>query len=357
MKKYALIIISCLFFAFTGCNNWLDVELDDKVEDEKLFSTPEGFKEALAGIYSSMSKDDMYGQRLTMEYIDILAGCYYSYTGISTTYEDWKDYDYESTSSQSVISGMWNRLYSNISQANCILMWADENASVLSEADRNQIRGEALALRAYLHFDLYRLFSPDVKRHPQAEGIPYNKEFGVSIPPMYTAEESLQLIINDLLEAEQCLQNDPIVNVVPYAIRSEGDKGEVIDAAAKDEADQYVARMNLYAVKALLARVYQARGQNDLAIEKAKEVIESGKFRLLEFTSIDQSELEADVLFSDEHIFALRNNDLDEYSKKIHRQQVLGAGITQNTALPFGKLRLLIQEYVQADSHLLRGGL
>ena len=343
MKKYTLIIISCLFFAFTGCNNWLDVELDDKVEDEKLFSTPEGFKEALAGIYSSMSKDDMYGRRFTMEYIDILAGCYYSYTGISTTYEDWKDYDYETSNSQSVISGIWNRLYSNISQANCILMWADENASVLSEADRNQIRGEALALRAYLHFDLYRLFSPDVKRHPQAEGIPYNKEFGVSIPPMYTAEESLQLVINDLLEAEQCLQNDPIVNVVPYAIRSEGDKGEVIDAAAKDEADQYVARMNLYAVKALLARVYQARGQNDLAIRKAKEVIESGKFRLLEFSSIDQSELEADVLFTDEHIFSLRNNELSDYSEKLHRQQVLDNGGTQNTALPFGETYALYE--------------
>lgn len=333
MKKYTSIILVCLLFAFAGCNNWLDVELDNKIEDTKLFTSASGFKEALAGVYSNMSKDAMYGQRLSMEYIDVLAG-YYSYQGIRSTYEDWKDYDYESSTSASIISGIWNSMYSNIAQVNSILYWADENASMLSEADRNQIRGEALGLRAYLHFDLYRMFSPDVKRQPKAEGIPYNKEFGVSIPPMYTAEESVQLVINDLLEAEQCLQNDPIEGVVPYEIRTVTDQGEIIDAAAKNEADQYVARINLYAVKAMLARAYQARGEYDKAIEKAQEVIDCGKFRLLDFTSIDQTESSVDLLFSDEHIFSLRNQDIDSYSKKLHRNVVSGSG-TQNTALPF----------------------
>lgn len=340
--KIHLIMSVCLLFVLSGCNNWLDVELDNKVEDSKLFSTPEGFKEALAGVYSNMSKDAMYGQVLSMEYLDIL-GQYYSYTGIKNTYEDWKDFDYESSSSEGVVSRIWNNFYSNISQLNCILKYADENASVLNEADRNQVRGEALALRAYLHFDLYRLFSSDVKRSPKAEGIPYNKVFGVSIPPMYTAEESVQLVIDDLLEAEKCLANDPIVNVVPYDIKSESDKGLVVDAAAKDKADKYVARMNLYGVKALLARVYQARGQNEMAIQKAKEVIESGKFRLLEFSSIDQSELEADILFTDEHIFSLRNKELNTYSKKLHYDISLGSGATQMMALPFAETHALYE--------------
>ena len=333
MKKYTSIILVCLLFAFAGCNNWLDVELDNKIEDTKLFTSASGFKEALAGVYSELSKSPLYGQRLSMEYMDILAG-FYSYNAIRSTYEDWKDYDYESSASASVISGIWNGMYSNIAQVNCILYWADENASMLSEADRNQIRGEALGLRAYLHFDLYRMFSPDVKRQPKAEGIPYNKEFGVSIPPMYTAEECVQLVINDLLEAEQCLQNDPIEGVVPYEIRTVTDQGEIIDAAAKNEADQYVARINLYAVKAMLARAYQARGEYDKAIEKAQEVIDCGKFRLLDFTSIDQTESSVDLLFSDEHVFSLRNQDIDSYSKDLHRDIVSGSG-TQGTALPF----------------------
>ena len=314
MKR--LYIFIGLLFSLTSCNDWLDVELDNKVDDDKLFNTAEGFKEALAGVYSSMSKSSMYGGRLTMEYVDVLAQYYNS----NSTYEYWEDYDYENSGCRSIISGMWNNLYACISQANCILEWADKNAGVLSESDRNQIRGEALALRAFLHFDLYRLFAPDVKWAQNAEGIPYNKEFGVSLPPMYSTKEVVQLVINDLLEAEKCLQNDPIQNVVPYMIRTSTSAGDVVDKAAKDEMDKYVARVNLYSVKAMLARAYQARGEYVAAVSKAKEVIDSGKFRLLEATSIDQSENMVDLLFSDEHIFSLRNKELSTYTKSIFKE-------------------------------------
>ena len=81
MKR--LYIFIGLLFSLTSCNDWLDVELDNKVDDDKLFNTAEGFKEALAGVYSSMSKSSMYGGRLTMEYVDVLAQYYNS----NSTYE------------------------------------------------------------------------------------------------------------------------------------------------------------------------------------------------------------------------------------------------------------------------------
>lgn len=327
MKK--IFIVIGLILSLTSCNNWLDVELDNKVDDNKLFSSPEGFKEALAGIYSEMSKQNMYGQYLTMEYVDILS----QYFTTSSTYEFWVKYDYKKSASSSIISTIWNKLYSNISQANCILEWAEKNASVLSESERNQIRGEALALRAFLHFDLYRLFAPDVKRSPKADGVPYNKIFGVSLPPMYSTEEVLQLVINDLKEAETCLKDDPIENVVPYTIRTSTAQGDIIDKAAKDAADKYIARVNLYGVKAMLARAYQARGEDALAIEKATEVIESGKFRLLQLTSIDQSESMVDLTFSDEHIFALRNRTLSSSAEKIFKEKTGSTGTSQGTSL------------------------
>lgn len=310
-------IIIGLLFSLTACNNWLDVELDNKVDDDKLFSTQEGFQEALAGIYSRMSKPAMYGAGLTMEYIDVLS----QYYSANSTYEYWVKYDYKNSGTKSTIASMWNSLYSNISQANCILEWADKNAGVFTGETRNQVRGEALALRAFLHFDLYRLFAPDVKRAPKSEGIPYNKQFGVSLPPMYTTEEVLQLIIDDLLEAEECLKNDPIKDVIPYAIRTSTPQGDIVDKAAKDEADKYIARVNLYAVKAMLARAYQARGEYDKAVAKAKEVIECGKFRLLQASSIDQSEKMVDLTFSDEHIFSLRNKELSNNAQTLFREK------------------------------------
>ena len=162
-----------------------------------------------------------------------------------------------------------------------------------------------------------------MKLSPRAEGIPYNKEFGVALPPMYTVGEVVQLVINDLKEAETLLASDPIVSTVPYTL------------GTKSDADKYVARMNLYGVKAMLARVYQAKGDNVKAVAYAKEVIESGKFRLLEFASVDQTEALTDVLFSDEHIFSLRNKELKDYSEKLHRDEKKD-GATSFKPLPFG---------------------
>ena len=44
MKRILYIFIG-LLFSMTSCNDWLDVELDNKVDDDKLFNTAEGFKE------------------------------------------------------------------------------------------------------------------------------------------------------------------------------------------------------------------------------------------------------------------------------------------------------------------------
>ena len=59
-----------------------------------MFSTPQGYTEALVGAYSAMVASNLYGQSLTMENIDLLAQ-YYNYDGVSTTYEKPKNYDYE----------------------------------------------------------------------------------------------------------------------------------------------------------------------------------------------------------------------------------------------------------------------
>ena len=48
--KTRLFIIVCLLFSLTSCNKWLDVELENKVDEDKLFSTAEGFQEALASV-------------------------------------------------------------------------------------------------------------------------------------------------------------------------------------------------------------------------------------------------------------------------------------------------------------------
>ncbi|WP_164108711.1 MULTISPECIES: RagB/SusD family nutrient uptake outer membrane protein [Sphingobacterium] len=319
--KIKYLILLCCTFLFSGCDKWLDVELADKVTEEKMFSTPQGYQEALAGVYSKMASPGLYGKKLTMEDIDLLAQ-YYSYDGVSATYEKWKTYNYEDAGSQSRILEIWKALYSGISGANNILKWAEKDAGVLSAEQKNQVLGEAYALRAYLHFDLIRLFCPDVKRSPKAQGVPYNLEFGVSLPPIYSVEECVQLVVNDLKEAESLLASDPITRVKPY------------EFANKNEADKYVARLSLYGVKALLARVSLARGDKASAIKYATEVVDSEKYRLLDFSSVDKSEKEIDMLFSDEHIFSLRNKKMSEYTIALHYPEITDVS-TRFAYLPF----------------------
>ncbi|HRN46670.1 MAG TPA: RagB/SusD family nutrient uptake outer membrane protein [Niabella sp.] len=317
--KIFILLISVVLV--TSCNKWLDVDLADKVTEEKMFSTPQGYTEALAGVYSAMAASNLYGQSLTMENIDLLAQ-YYNYDGVSTTYEKLKNYDYEDAGSQSRIAAIWRNMYAAISGANNIIKWAGKTDNVLSSEMKNQVLGEAYALRAYLHFDLIRMFCPDVKNEPKAKGIPYNTVFGVSLPPIYTVEENVQLVVNDLKEAEKYLVNDPINGVAPYTM---------VD---KNSADKYVARMNLYSVKAMLARVSLMRGDKNSAIQYAKEVVESGKFRLLDFASTDKSEKEIDILFSDEHIFSLRNKNLSDYTIYLHYPEITSTS-SRSAYLPF----------------------
>ena len=294
----------------SSCNSWLDVDLVNQVEESELFSKPDGFQKALAGVYSDMATSSLYGQNLTFNTLDVM-GQLYDYSLLPAEYDDLKDLNYTNSSVRALTDGWWGSLYSVIEETNNILRWTELNASVLSETELNQVRGEALGIRAYLFFDLIRLFAPDVKIEPNAKRIPYNTEFGIHLAPLYTTEETIDLILTDLQEAEECLANDPIVGIKISELPDDTER------PMKNSADKYVARMNLYAVKALMARIYLAKGDYPNARIKAQEVINSNCFSLLNREDLIQQTdpRMKDMLFSDEHIFTLRNRDIQTYAR------------------------------------------
>jgi hypothetical protein len=306
-----------LAILLSSCTSWLDVDLVDQVTDEDLFSTEDGFYEALAGTYSDMASTSMYGGKLSYETLDVLAQVY-DFQALESAYPNFRIYNYEDNGVKNRISSIWNSGYKVVSSVNNILKHA-ENSTVLDEKHKSQVIGEALAIRAFMHFDLLRMFAPDVKLNPTDDAIPYNKEFGIVVPVVYTVEECIELVKNDLLEAEQALLvSDEIVTTVPNELE------------IKDEADKYVARMNYYAVQGLLARVYLAKGDYKRAREYAEKVILSEKFKLLDNQkSIDVPESQIDVLFSDEHLFSLRNVNIPEYSESLHFKVVTETSTSQ----------------------------
>lgn len=318
MKKIGKNYIWVLLLLFCSCNSFLNVDLVDQVEEEKLFSSEQGFKEALAGVYSRISKNDMYGREMSFGTLDVLAQ-EYEYSSIGTAYKVFRDYKYTDQTVKNRFSSFWNNSYAAIASVNNILRWVDKNGGVMRPDVRNRVVGEAYALRAFLHFDVFRMFAPDVRRNGAAKVVPYNWEFGVNTPFVYSGDDFVGLVLEDLNRALVAFEDDPIRNVVPYQLWDQGTSAQE-GGKNKNGADQYVARMNYFAVNALMARVYLAKGDLKNAREKAQEVIDSEKFRLVDSkSSLEMSNSEmVDLLFSDEHIFSLRNAKVQDYSKDVH---------------------------------------
>ena len=63
-------------FFMLSCNEWLNVEPEDEISEEKLFSTGTGFRHALNGVYFTMESRNLYGKHLTWGIVDALGQVY-----------------------------------------------------------------------------------------------------------------------------------------------------------------------------------------------------------------------------------------------------------------------------------------
>ena len=159
-----------------SCNSWLDIDLINQSEESDLFSTERGFSEALAGVYCDIAASNMYGQTLSFGMLDIMSRIY-DYSQIPNKMKIFRDYNYQDKDMKAYIYALWCSFYANIASLNNILEWSERNASVLSDERRDQVRGEALALRGMLHFDIYRLFTADIKLDKTSRILPYPNGF------------------------------------------------------------------------------------------------------------------------------------------------------------------------------------
>lgn len=325
MKKNILFLSAFLLLAgATSCNDWLDVKPETSVDESDLFADEQGFKDALAGVYADMASSSLYGQTTTFGFIDVL-GQIYDYDNLESVYHDYhydRDYNYSNAVVKSRINSIWRNMYTTIAEINNILKWDEETGDVMNAETRKQIKGQCYVLRAYLHYDLLRMFAADVKLSGSAQGIPYVTEFGVKPTKFMSVQQVIDAAKADLQAAKTELANDPIKDVVPYELDD------------KEAADMYVAKASYYTAEALLARILLDEGKYSEAQTAAQNVIASGKYRLLDVnTSINVNNDKLDVLFNDEHILSLRNQKIPSYAKQLHLG-ITSGGSTTAAALP-----------------------
>ncbi len=305
-----LFIIICLL-AFTSCKKFLDVQPESDVTKEQLFTTEEGFKEALNGVYTYCSTRDLYGGNLTISNLDIMAQ---NYTLSDLNLQKIAAFKYSDPILVDKNEQIWVNCYKAIGFCNAILEVIDQKKAIFQDKNYELIKGEALTLRAYLHFDLLRMYAPSFKNNPTATAIPYVITVSTKSTPFSTVTEVLDKAITDLAAAKVLLRaSDPILSpgyIVGYPEKEyPGDTPEAKKATETKNPSLFLQnrrhRMNYYTVCGELARVYLYKNDLTNSLQNAKEVIDAKKFPWTENADFNNTNKEKkDKIFYPELITA-----------------------------------------------------
>ena len=254
-KKYIrLLFVVLLINLFTSCNKFLEVETVGRTTMPNFFSNVDGLKAGLTGTYSQMFN---YYSSEFYKYPEV-AGNMVDLRIISENADMVDQFNFTSDPEQEVaaVGGIWKKIYETLANANNLL----EYQPVLlvsfpqEKAKLDNIRAQALFIRALCHFDLCRVYSQPYNYTADAShlGIPVlTRTPGPDDnPARNTVKEVYDQILKDLLEAEELFG----------------------DSSMKDA---YHASKK--STQALLSRVYLYTENWDKAIEYATKVIDNSE--------------------------------------------------------------------------------
>ena len=322
-------------FCTTSCNDWLEVKPKTEEEADKLFSTLDGFKSALAGVYIGMSQTELYGREMTFGMVGVLGQEWGSGSDLGNQYSAYSyllNYNYEQVVSKALIDAVWNKMYEGIANVNTLIQYSDLKREVLGDY-YGVVRGEALALRAYMHFDLLRLFAPYDFSAEAKVAIPYVLEAKPAIAPQLTPTKFVEYALKDVETALELLKSDPILT------------GEDVSGVDNGYLANRNFHLNYYAVLGLKARICLYAKDVTAAYGAANEVIlaqqQKGLFPWVKTADITTTEANLrDRTFSSEHLFAFNTTKLEEYIK----------GYFREASLPLME-RLMPGELYEADDY------
>lgn len=309
MKLYRLFIVALACSLLTGCSDWLDYTPKDKQTYEQQFGTKAGFRNAVTGVYNKLASSSLYGYNLSYGPLDIM-GQLYVVPNSNTSNLEFKSATWTGQFASSVFSSIWSNAYSTVLNANLVLQAAEEaNGTILSVDDYKLIKGEMLALRVFLHFDLLRLFGPIYTKNPEGLSIPYNNGVEAVRRERLPANKLVSdYLLPDLNKAEELLAEvDPIVE--EGVLNSDG--------GMEGNWERYrQLRMNYYAVALLKARIYLWIGDYDNALIEAQKITDSEKVKEF-FPNVNPNRLLANSInpdrgFSTECLFGLYKNSMSD---------------------------------------------
>ncbi len=238
-----------------SCNAFLDVKPKDQYLEDRVFADSASIGLARQGIYGLLAADELYGGTLSMGAVDVLA----QYYDLPTDHvmQGINGYDHADRYAASTFSATWRAAYQAVLNLNSFINGVKQAAHVLPPGRQAQLLGEAHGLRAYLHFDLLRLFGPVYARHPDSLAIPYSVSPSPRVQPFSPAAAVVQRVLADLDSADRYLADD------------------LRHSAVSDAG--FAMRFNRFAVLATLARVHLYAGNGQEAKGYARQLVEGGR--------------------------------------------------------------------------------
>ena len=200
MKKINISILIVSIFIFLSCSDFLDTEDLTQKNSSNFPQTSEDVFSSLLSAYAAIGEiQDPYWQTfflLAETMSDDRFGGGSTVDRMILAVNEYKK------SQDNMYSGIWSKYYRGIYRAHFVLESIDK-VSWESEAQKNNILGQAYFLRAYMYFDLCRLFG----------SVPLVLSTQVESLPKASPEELYGCIFSDLKKAIDLLPLVSLTNI------------------------------------------------------------------------------------------------------------------------------------------------
>lgn len=243
-------IIGTMAFTAVSCSDgWLDVEPTTAVETDKSINILSDVDVMLNGIYTTMQHAYAYSGRLVY-YGDACGDDMMAY---SSTKRTGNYYTFNFTK-DTAPSTFWSYPYEMIGLCNIILEKID-NVDTKEEDLRDYYKGQALALRGMLLFDLTKFY-----------GYPYKKDNGASL--------GVPVVVSPL-DKEAKPKRNTVAECYAQVI---ADLKAAVAAMDNDEGKAFhKGHISLFGAQTLLSRVYLYHGDDAEALAMAEKAIKGAE--------------------------------------------------------------------------------
>jgi hypothetical protein len=249
-SKHIAALLLLLLLVGACKKDFLNNEQPGGVPTDRAITNEDDMEAALNGIYAGLRAPELYGRFIPL-FGDLFADNVYISGENSNRYLGF--YQVNMTRNNGDVRDLWQDAYNVILDANNVI-----NSSLTGSERIDQLRGEALALRALMHFELVKHFARPYTVDPN----------GLGVPIILTYDPFIKPSRNTTLAVYEQIEKDLVM---------------AIDLMTEQRSSGYFTK---YAAVALLARMHQYKGEWSEALDAAEDVIQNSGYTLLNLNQV-----------------------------------------------------------------------